>query len=138
MLVLSRKESDRIVFPTLGITVELLRIRGNTARIGIDAPADVPVLRHELADLKALMFGADDTPQQQLSRLIHALQERSRLSADALNDLHRHLEGAGDREGRETRAASLRTPPEIGVRHDRCGGRRGSTAPGRARAACGR
>lgn len=38
MLVLSRKETDKIVFPTLGITVEVLRLRGNVARIGIDAP----------------------------------------------------------------------------------------------------
>jgi carbon storage regulator CsrA len=59
MLVLSRKETDKIVFPTLGITVEVLRIRGNVARIGIDAPSEVPIYRHELTDRKHLEFSTD-------------------------------------------------------------------------------
>jgi carbon storage regulator len=49
VLVLSRKRSQTIVLPTLGITIDLLEIRGNRVRIGIDAPADVPVYRQEVA-----------------------------------------------------------------------------------------
>ncbi len=49
MLVLSRRAADKVCFPNLGITVEVLRINGNTVRLGIDAPDDVKVLRHELA-----------------------------------------------------------------------------------------
>lgn len=47
MLVLSRKESQRI---RLGdsIVVTIVRISGDKVRIGIDAPADVLVLRDEL------------------------------------------------------------------------------------------
>jgi carbon storage regulator CsrA len=48
MLVLSRGPSDKVVFPTLDITVEILRITGNRVRLGINAPRQVPVLRHEL------------------------------------------------------------------------------------------
>jgi carbon storage regulator CsrA len=48
MLVLSRQPDEEIVFPTLGITVRLLRINGKVARIGIQAPQGVPVLRQEL------------------------------------------------------------------------------------------
>ena len=48
MLVLSRGPSDKIVFPTLDILVEILRITSNRVRIGIHAPREVPVLRHEL------------------------------------------------------------------------------------------
>ena len=52
MLVLSRREDDKIVFPNLGITVEVLRIAGRSVRLGVKAPANVRVLRHELAETK--------------------------------------------------------------------------------------
>ena len=47
MLVLSRKESQRI---RLGdsIVVTIVKISGDNVRIGIEAPADVLVLRDEL------------------------------------------------------------------------------------------
>ncbi|MGD9635597.1 MAG: carbon storage regulator [Pirellulales bacterium] len=47
MLVLSRKESQRI---RLGdsIVVTIVKISGDKVRVGIDAPADVLVLRDEL------------------------------------------------------------------------------------------
>lgn len=32
MLVLSRRQNDKVVFPNLGITVEILRISGNSVR----------------------------------------------------------------------------------------------------------
>ena len=47
MLVLSRREQDQIVFPSLGITVELIKIRGQRAVIGIDAPERVRIVRQE-------------------------------------------------------------------------------------------
>ena len=50
MLVLSRKKSETIVLPTLGITINVLAITGNRVRIGIQAPSEVPVLRQELAE----------------------------------------------------------------------------------------
>ena len=48
MLVLSRGRNDKVVFPNLGITVEILNIASNKVRVGIDAPPNVAVLRHEL------------------------------------------------------------------------------------------
>jgi carbon storage regulator len=47
MLVLSRKESERI---RLGdsIVVTVVRLAGNNVRLGIEAPADMLVLRDEL------------------------------------------------------------------------------------------
>jgi carbon storage regulator CsrA len=50
MLVLSRRQDDKIVFPNLGITVEVLKIAGRCVRIGVQAPPNVRVLRHELAE----------------------------------------------------------------------------------------
>jgi CheY-like chemotaxis protein/sRNA-binding carbon storage regulator CsrA len=48
MLVLSRRPGQKVVFPSLGLTIEVLRSRGSVTRLGIDAPEDVPVLRDEL------------------------------------------------------------------------------------------
>ncbi len=50
MLVLSRGNRERIVFPTLGISIEILQIAGSRVRVGIDAPTDIPVHRSEVAD----------------------------------------------------------------------------------------
>ncbi|QEG33632.1 response regulator [Bythopirellula goksoeyrii] len=50
MLVLSRGPQDKIVFPNLGITVEILRVDGHRVRVGVDAPKDIRILRHELTE----------------------------------------------------------------------------------------
>jgi carbon storage regulator len=50
MLVLSRKAGEQIVLPELDITVTVLRISGNRVRVGIAAPPDISILRHEIVD----------------------------------------------------------------------------------------
>lgn len=50
MLVISRRTDEEIVFPTINVTLKLLRIEGNRARIGIQAPKHVDVMRGEIAD----------------------------------------------------------------------------------------
>lgn len=50
MLVLTRRENEKIVFPEVGITVELVSINGSRARLGVEAPAEVRILRHEIAE----------------------------------------------------------------------------------------
>lgn len=53
MLVLSRRPGQKVVFPSLGIAIEVLRSRGAVTRLGIDAPDDVPVLRDEVISKNA-------------------------------------------------------------------------------------
>jgi len=48
MLVLSRKLRERIVVPQCGLAVTVIAVEGKTVRLGIDAPAEVAVLREEL------------------------------------------------------------------------------------------
>lgn len=48
MLVLSRRPGQKVVFPGLGITIDVLRSRGSVVRLGIEAPDDVAVLRDEV------------------------------------------------------------------------------------------
>lgn len=49
MLVLSRKKSQRIVIDGR-VTVTILEVRGNTVRLGIEAPAEVTIHRQEVLE----------------------------------------------------------------------------------------
>lgn len=89
MLVLTRREEQKIIFPTMGVTVEVLRIRGNVAKIGINAPAEIPVLREEIAGEKPF----ENVAPAPLSREArHALRNRLNASTVALHLLKRQIE----------------------------------------------
>jgi len=47
MLVLTRKVNEQIVIGD-NIKITLLRVRGNSIRLGIDAPPEVRIIRSEL------------------------------------------------------------------------------------------
>ena len=47
MLVLSRKLNERILIGD-SIVLTVVKIQGGNVRLGIEAPADVDVVRHEL------------------------------------------------------------------------------------------
>jgi carbon storage regulator len=47
MLVLSRKRSERIVIGS-SIQITVLKVDGNHVRLGIEAPATLPIVRAEL------------------------------------------------------------------------------------------
>ena len=47
MLVLTRKQSQRILVGE-NICITIVRVEGNKVQIGIEAPADVRVLREEI------------------------------------------------------------------------------------------
>lgn len=49
MLVLSRKENEKVLFPNLGIALQILRVDGGKVRLGVEAPRDVSVVRSEIA-----------------------------------------------------------------------------------------
>ena len=72
MLVLSRRPHEKVEFPTLDISVEVLRVDGKTVRVGINAPRSVPVVRGELATDLGQSPAADCT--NRAPRLDHRLR----------------------------------------------------------------
>ena len=58
MLVLSRKTGQQIQIGD-NITITILQMKGRTVRVGIDAPAEVRVLRSELIDEPQSMSPCD-------------------------------------------------------------------------------
>src|SRR5687768_13987353 len=85
MLVLSRRPDETIVFPHLGVTVRVLRVQGNVVRIGVEAPPEVRVLRHELADRPVPERARRPSPS-------HALRNRLNKVGLSLHLLQRQLQ----------------------------------------------
>jgi carbon storage regulator CsrA len=89
MLVLARKENQRILFPHLGISVEVLHIAGNTVSVGVEAPQSVRVLREEVAKREGIDMPAEVEAQR---RARHALRNRLQVATLALNVLQKQID----------------------------------------------
>jgi two-component system, OmpR family, response regulator len=62
MLVLSRRLNEKILLPSIHTSVEVLDIKGDRVRLGIEAPASVTILREELAARQAAEGGQPVAP----------------------------------------------------------------------------
>lgn len=49
MLILSRRPTESIDFPQLGISVSIVSVKGCRVQVGVDAPPEIRILRRELA-----------------------------------------------------------------------------------------
>ncbi len=98
MLVLSRGRNDKVVFPTLGISVEILRVAGNKVRLGIEAPHEIPVHRHEVS--QRIEAGEENSQtvrfpaprKSAVAQLTHDMRNRLNAAALGLHLLHRNIE----------------------------------------------
>ena len=124
MLVLSRKLHEKIVFPGIDAAIEVVGVKGNTVRLGIQAPPDVVVLREELrgaapARAEAARTG-DAGADARLRELNHFLNNRLNGMALGLALLRKQQElGLADQTGAtidkiEREIATLRTALEGG------------------------
>jgi carbon storage regulator CsrA len=68
MLVLSRRPGQKVVFPGLGIAIEVLRSGGSVTRLGIEAPDNVLVLREEILEKSNCENRSDVASQSPLDR----------------------------------------------------------------------
>jgi carbon storage regulator CsrA len=81
VLVLTRRENEKILLPDVGVTVELMAVQGNRARLGISAPDNIRILREEVAANQDVLKQA--TARGPISReFAHAI--RNRLNAAIL------------------------------------------------------
>lgn len=101
MLILSRRQDEKIVFPNLGITIDVCKIRGSSVQLGVDAPSEVRVLRHELAEsLGELTSDGVESPIPKMSN--HRLRNRLNKASLALHLLQRQLEVGFRKEADKT------------------------------------
>ena len=92
MLVLSRREQETIVIPAINTTIQLLKMRGQVARIGIDAPGDLQILRGEIVDQSARRLERQDADLfeqlRQLNERIANLRELNHALRNRLNEVN--------------------------------------------------
>ncbi len=93
MLVLSRREGETLVFPELDVVLEVLAIKGSAARIGIQAPSKIKVLRGELArsreKLAAIIDGRLEDPS---GKLMHRVRNWLHSAGLRMQLIRRYLE----------------------------------------------
>lgn len=100
MLVLSRRPNQEIVFPSVGITIKLLKTRGEIAKIGINAPRDLQVLRAEVLETQENQPVPANLSGSQISSGTHELQNQLNAARMALNLAQKQLSA-----GESTKAA---------------------------------
>ena len=95
MLVLARQLNERIILPSLGVNIEVVGIKPHSVRLGIDAPAEIPILREEVllrGDAStAAKQGTTDVPASaRLIRIKQLLTNRLTNVALGLDLLRQH------------------------------------------------
>jgi carbon storage regulator CsrA len=79
MLVLTRKYQEKIRIGN-NITITVLRTKGKAVRLGIEAPADVPVIRGELSFEEKSAVAAEEEESVSTFGVIEAPMRRTRAS----------------------------------------------------------
>jgi carbon storage regulator CsrA len=105
MLVLSRRLSQKIVLPTLDLSVQIVSIKPGVVRLGIEAPDHISVFREELLDKDDFQPPSAVPPAPSVAdELMHILNNRLNTSEVGLALLRRQLDLGLTREMADTLA----------------------------------
>ena len=94
MLVLTRRTKERIVFPSIQATVEIISVKNGTVRLGIEAPPEVKVFREELHAVPPSTRETNGTApaQTRLEQATHLLRGKLNTVRRGLVSLQRRLQ----------------------------------------------
>ncbi len=96
MLVLTRRLGQKIIFPTMRTTVQVVAAKAGVVRLGIDAPEGLPVYREELLERNGFSVPPAATDGTRLEDAAHQLKHllNNRLNASTIGValLRRQLE----------------------------------------------
>lgn len=101
MLVLSRRPNEKIVFPTLGISVKVTNVTRNVVRLGIEAPPSVPIAREEIVKESATLSATESKPAR------HVLRNRLHTANLAVHLAKKQLQAGLKSEADATLAEAL-------------------------------
>jgi carbon storage regulator CsrA len=107
MLVLSRRPKERVLFPALGVTVEITSVSKNVVRLGIDAPPSVAIMREEIAS------ESDKAAATEPKRANHRLRNRLHTAMLAVHLAQKQLHAGLDDEAEATLSEALREYAEL-------------------------
>ncbi len=96
MLILARQLNERIVMPTVPATIEVVTLKSNGVRLGIDAPPEVTILREEVlrrGELKPhnLLALSEADAEARLKRIKHLLGNRLKAVALGLDLVQKQI-----------------------------------------------
>ena len=141
MLVLSRRLNEKVLFPGMKTSIQIVAVKPGVVRLGIeDGSPDVPILREELHELppecqlrKALPVGQDDISDQCLEATSKALglarlqlqtgqAQEAQATLDRLHNelqlLRRRISDGSNTRKKEVPAKPLRTAAVEDTRHE--------------------
>ncbi len=109
MLVLSRRVNEKIVFPGINATVQVVALKPGVVRLGIEAPPEVLVLREEVRDRQAEWTSPPQgngaaTGDLKLKKMIELLGNRLSINSRGLAVLDEQIEAGSIAEARRTLA----------------------------------
>lgn len=119
MLVLTRRPNEKILLPGQNTTIQVVGIKGNAVRLGIEAPPEVEIIRAELQGLESRPPTAPRPDP--LRELNHLIRNRLNTATIGLGLLRRQVQAAQAASAEETIArlerdfATLRTQVESQV-----------------------
>jgi carbon storage regulator CsrA len=89
MLVLSRRLNEKLLFPGLHTSIQVISIKAGLVRLGIDAPDNVHVLREEVPDRAANWGPAPEeecNPSLQTTKLKQMINRRLEIVRKGLSE----------------------------------------------------
>jgi carbon storage regulator CsrA len=105
MLVLSRRPNEKILFPTFNTAVEVVAIKPGVVRLAINAPAEVVVLREEVA-ARLAEYGIAQArsleKRSELRELKHQLRNQLHVARVCFAVLDRQLQMSHSQDARIT------------------------------------
>lgn len=84
MLVLTRKPNQKILIGE-NITISIVRVTGNTIRLGIDAPKDVRIIRSELEQKDSEKTGSQSAGNETAIELPVREEPKKQSACTSLN-----------------------------------------------------
>ncbi|MGH7171025.1 MAG: carbon storage regulator [Gemmataceae bacterium] len=100
MLVLARQLNERIIMPTVPAVIEVVAIKPNGVRLGIDAPPEVTVLREEVlrrdgSSPSDPLVLSESAAKTRLNRIKHIVRNRLQAVALGLDLIRQQMDDSG-------------------------------------------
>jgi two-component system, OmpR family, response regulator len=107
MLVISRRLHEKVLFPSINVSVQVVSTKQGMVRLGIEAPPDVAIFRQEVLDrIQGQEVGEPPISRRSamspLDQMIHRIRNRLNTATVGLALLRRQFHASVNRIGLET------------------------------------
>lgn len=96
MLVLARRQTERIMVPAINMVIEVVRIGHDSVRLGIEAPHDIVILREEVENTEESVPLQEQLAEQRQQK--HELRNQLHGARLGVNLLNKMIEKGADLE----------------------------------------